>query len=100
MLRDNTDLALESGSGLSPVRRQVFAVAAPGREELHQPDVVRLDHQLVEVGVRQLDDVLVAAAAAARLSAGKAVTSLDTVVSRRTSSRLRSATEALWYITS
>ena len=46
-----TDLALEPGGGLGPVRRQVLAVAAPRREELHQPDVVRLDHHLVEVAV-------------------------------------------------
>ena len=50
--------ARKSLSQLLPHGRQAFAVAAPGGVELDEPDGSRLEHFLVEVAVRQDDDVV------------------------------------------
>ena len=56
MLTRSNPSYLESLSSLLVLRGELFAVSAPGRVELDDPDAVAVLHPVVEVVVRQLDD--------------------------------------------
>lgn len=55
---------LTAGGGLCQLLNSLFAVSTPGREELHHPHVITLQHHLVKVVISELDHILLAAAAA------------------------------------
>lgn len=52
------DLALELSGSRCPVRGKVLAVTTPRSEELHQPQIIRVQHQILKVGVSQLNDII------------------------------------------
>ncbi len=61
---------------------------APGRKELHEPQIVALHHEALEVALRQLHNFVLAVATAARATATAAATAATTAARAATQAGL------------